>query len=167
GGDVFGIVRLRTYRPGGFSHQELGLVATVIEGRAPAFGQVRASGRYQTSTEAPPAPIPARPAAPPPAPAPAGAGSTVSQRPAEEVLRELLHRCAGAGFHTAFLMGVDPGAGSLRGELVADGDAAREVDYELGISSGKFSVPLDDRYNAIARAVREARIVPAPTAFEI
>ena len=62
---------------------------------------------------------------------------------------------------------MDPGAGALRGELVADGDAAREVDYALGISSGKFSVPLDDRYNAIARAVREARVVPAPTAYEI
>jgi hypothetical protein len=64
-------------------------------------------------------------------------------------------------------MGVDPGPGALRGELVSDGEAARELDYALGISSGKFAVPLDDRYNAIARAVREARIVPAPTAYEI
>ena len=88
-------------------------------------------------------------------------------RTAEHVLRDLLRRCGGAGFTTAFLMGVDPGAGALRGELVSDGEAAREVDYALGISSGKFSVPLDDRYNAIARAVREARIVPAPTVYEI
>jgi hypothetical protein len=90
-----------------------------------------------------------------------------SARTSEHVLRELLRRCAGVGFPTAFLMGVDPGANVLRGELVADGEAAREVDYALGISSGKFSVPLDDRYNAIARAVREARIVPAPTVYEI
>jgi len=62
---------------------------------------------------------------------------------------------------------VDPGAGALRGELVSDGEAARELDYALGITSGKFAVPLDDRYNAIARSVREARIVPSPTAFEI
>ncbi|HEU5288561.1 MAG TPA: hypothetical protein VFV20_09170, partial [Candidatus Limnocylindria bacterium] len=88
-------------------------------------------------------------------------------RGAEDILRDLLRRCAGAGFATAFLVGVDPGAGTLRGELVSDGEAAREVDYALGISSGKFAVPLDDRYNAIARAVREARIVPAPTAYEI
>ncbi len=83
------------------------------------------------------------------------------------MLRDLLRRCAGAGFVTALLVGVDPGAGALRGELVSDGEAAREVDYALGISSGKFAIPMDDRYNAIARAVREARIVPAPTAYEI
>jgi hypothetical protein len=83
------------------------------------------------------------------------------------VLKDLLRRCAGAGFQTAFLVGVHSGAGALRGELVSDGEIAREVDYALGITGGKFSIPLDDRYNAIARAVREGRIVPAPTVFEI
>jgi hypothetical protein len=64
-------------------------------------------------------------------------------------------------------MGVDPDAGALRGELVSDSEVARALDQALGISSGMFSVPLDDRYNAIARSVREARIVPSPTADEI
>ena len=64
-------------------------------------------------------------------------------------------------------MGVDPGAGVLRGELVSDSDVARELDYALGITTGKFLIPVDERYNAIARAMREARIVPAPTIHEI
>ena len=158
-GEVFGLVTVQTFRPEGFTDQELRLVATVVEVAAPHFAQVRMTGRYQPTPLVEPAPPPAAPAA---AEAPAA-----ETRTAEHVLRDLLRRCAGAGFATAFLMGVDPGAGALRGELVSDGEAARELDYALGISSGKFAVPLDDRYNAIARAVREARIVPAPTAFEI
>jgi len=100
------------------------------------------------------------------APAAPGRPST-QQRTAETVLADLLRRSAGAGFATAFLMGFDPGAGVLRGELVSDSDVARELDYALGITTGKFTVPIDERYNAIARAMREARIVPAPTIHEI
>jgi hypothetical protein len=108
-------------------------------------------------------------AAPEPAPAivPEPERVAGANRTAEEVLRDLLRRCAGAGFSTAFLLGVHSGAGALRGEMVSDGDAGRELDYALGITSGKFAIPLDDRYNAIARAVREGRIVPAPTLYEI
>ena len=93
--------------------------------------------------------------------------TTAGKRTGEDVLKDLLRRCAGAGFPTAFLVGVHSGAGALRGELISDGESAREVDYALGITTGKFSIPLDDRYNAIARAVREGRIVPAPTVYEI
>lgn len=161
-GEVFGIVTVQTFRPEGFTDQELRLVASVVEVAAPHFAQLRMTGRYQPAPgEAQTVPI----AQPPATPAPAAPAA--SPRSVEDVLRDLLRRCAGAGFPTAFLMGVDPGAGALRGELVSDGEAAREVDYALGISSGKFAVPLDDRYNAIARAVREARIVSAPTAYEI
>ncbi len=168
GGDVFGVVTVQTFRAMGFTDQELRLIATVVEAASPHFAQVRMSGRFQpaaTTTPgqmdlaaATPAPVAAVPTTTPPQPAARGA---------EDVLRDLLRRCAGAGFATAFLMGVDPGAGALRGELVSDGEAAREVDYAVGISSGKFAIPMDDRYNAIARAVRDARIVPAPTAYEI
>ena len=161
-GEVFGIVTVQTFKPEGFTDQELRLVATVVEVAAPHCAQVRVAGRYQPAVD----PAQIAPLAQPITQQPAKALSSPS-RNAEDVLRDLLRRCAGAGFATAFLVGVDPGAGALRGELVSDGEAAREVDYALGISSGKFSVPLDDRYNAIARAVREARIVPAPTAYEI
>lgn len=183
-GEVFGIVTVQTFRPEGFTDQELRLVATVIETAVPHFAQVRMTGRYQPAATPAPTGTPASPAAaasePVQAPTPAATPAAVpaaappqtsapapSGRTVEDVLHDLLRRCAGAGFATAFLMGVDPGAGALRGELVSDGEAARELDYALGISSGKFAVPLDDRYNAIARAVREARIVPAPTAYEI
>ncbi|HEY6959348.1 MAG TPA: GAF domain-containing protein [Candidatus Limnocylindria bacterium] len=163
-GEVFGVVTVQTFRAEGFTDQELRLVATVVEVAAPHFAQMRMTGRYQP-VPGEPQPTPIVPAA---TPQPVAAQPNApAARDVEDVLRDLLKRCAGAGFSTAFLMGVDPGAAALRGELVSDGEAARELDYALGISSGKFAVPLDERYNAIARAVREARIVPAPTAFEI
>src|SRR6202007_2580929 len=108
-------------------------------GPAPSPGRVQPSN--PPTTEIPPQTVLASPPTP----------SAAPSRTAEDVLRDLLRRCAGAGFATAFLLGVDPGAGALRGELVSDGEAARELDYALGITSGKFAVPLDDRYNAIAR----------------
>ncbi|MDQ2952173.1 MAG: GAF domain-containing protein [Chloroflexota bacterium] len=163
GGDVFGIVTVQTFRPEGFTDQELRLVATVVEAGSPHFAQARASGKFQPSGPAAEGEAPPTVMAPPRPVTPA----MPSTRGAEDVLKGLLRRCTSAGFETAFLMGVDAGAGALRGELISDGEAARELDYALGVSSGKFAVPLDDRYNAISRAVREARIVPAPTAYEI
>src|SRR5581483_2616644 len=161
GGEVFGIVTVQTFRAEGFTDQELRLIATIVEAATPHFAQVRALGRFQPAAAAGgPQPI-----APTAAPRPAVEGP--ASQPAAAAPPSAAVRSAGAGFATAFLVGVDPGAGALRGELVSDGEAAREVDYALGISSGTFSIPLDDRYNAIARAVREARIVPAPTAYEI
>jgi len=162
-GEVFGVVTVQTFRPQGFADQELRLIASVIEAASPQFGLARAAGRFQPSAAAPASEMPAQTVlASPPKPA-----TAPPSRTAEDVLKDLMRRVAGAGFSTAFLLGVDPGAGALRGELVSEGEAARELDYALGISSGKFAVPLDDRYNAIARSVREARIVPSPTAYEI
>jgi hypothetical protein len=204
-GEVFGIVTVQTFRPEGFTDQELRLVATIVETATPSFAQMRLAGRFQPAPGMPPPSAPSTPtalggpafaeaaaaaasqpvaiapapvaAAPPSAPPPAAAvpvpeapfvpSTTGGKRTGEDVLKDLLRRCAGAGFPTAFLVGVHSGAGALRGELVSDGEAAREVDYALGITTGKFSIPLDDRYNAIARAVREGRIVPAPTVYEI
>jgi len=160
-GEVFGVITVQTFRPEGFSDHELRLIAAVAEAAAPRFGQVRLSGRFQP----PPSVAGDRPetALPPTA----AERPAAQQRTAETVLADLLRRCSGAAFKTAFLMGVDPGAGVLRGELVSDSDIARELDYALGITTGKFTIPVDDRYNAIARAMREARIVPAPTIHEI
>lgn len=167
GGEVIGIATLQTFRAEGFADQELRRVATVVELAASHFDGARRSGRFQPSGDAAAAPAPSVPPPAAPRAAPAAAAPQRTERTAEDVLRELLRACAAAGFPTAFLMGVDPGAAALRGEFVSESDEARELDYALGISGGKFSVPLDDRYNAIARAVREARIVPAPTAYEI
>ncbi|HUG05746.1 MAG TPA: GAF domain-containing protein [Candidatus Limnocylindria bacterium] len=162
-GEVFGVMTVQTFRAEGFSDHELRLIAAVAEAAAPRFGQVRLSGRFQPPSSVPQSGEPAAVALPPAAAARAAA----QQRTAEAVLADLLRRSAGAGFATAFLMGVDPGAGVLRGELVSDSDVARELDYALGITTGKFTIPIDERYNAIARAMREARIVPAPTIHEI
>ena len=163
-GEVFGVVTVQTFRPEGFSDHELRLIAAVAEVAAPRFGQVRLSGRFQPpAANMPPSGevasvVPAATTVDRPATQP---------RAADNALADLLRRCAGAGFATAFLMGVDPGAGVLRGELVSDSEVARELDYALGITTGKFTIPIDERYNAIARAMREARIVPAPTIHEI
>jgi hypothetical protein len=216
GGEVYGIVTVQTFRPEGYTDQELRLIATIVEASSPHFAQARAAGRFQPAaglapaapstpsdlrahtaaaapvtvtpvTAAPPAvaaapvsavsaPVspPPEPLIPPATPMNTASGGDIpaaptarSGRNAEDVLRDLLRRCAGAGFTTAFLLGVHSGAGTLKGEMVSEGEAARELDYALGISSGKFAIPLDDRYNAIARAVREGRIVPAPTLYEI
>jgi hypothetical protein len=163
-GEVFGVITVQTFREEGFSDHELRLIAAVAEVAAPRFGQVRLSGRFQPPTSN----IPQATDATTLVSSPAAAGRAApQQRTAESVLADLLRRCAGAGFATAFLMGVDPGAGVLRGELVSDSDVARELDYALGITTGKFTIPVDERYNAVARAMREARIVPAPTIHEI
>src|SRR5438094_147526 len=71
------------------------------------------------------------------------------------------------GLPTTFMVGVDPAAGLLRGELISSSPAARELDYALGISAGRFTIELSDRYNAIARACREGRIVTSPTLEEL
>jgi len=162
-GEVFGVITVQTFREEGFSDHELRLIAAVAEVAAPRFGQVRLSGRFQ-----PPSSVASSIDATTVVSPPATTGRAApQQRTAESVLADLLRRCAGAGFATAFVMGVDPGAGVLRGELVSDSDVARELDYALGITTGKFTIPVDERYNAVARAMREARIVPAPTIHEI
>ena len=162
-GEVFGVITVQTFRPEGFSDHELRLIAAVAEVAAPHFGQVRLSGRFQP----PPSNISASGPAPTVMPPAVAERPAAQQRTGETVLADLLKRSSGAGFGTAFLMGFDPGAGVLRGELVSDSDTARELDYALGITTGKFTIPIDERYNAIARAMREARIVPAPTIHEI
>jgi hypothetical protein len=163
-GEVFGVMTVQTFRAEGFSDHELRLMAAVAEVAAPRFGQVRLSGRFQP----PPSNVPSsNQPAPVVLPGAASQRPPAQQRTGEAVLTDLLRRCTGAGFATAFIMGVDPGAGVLRGELVSDSDIARELDYALGITTGKFTIPVDERYNAIARAIREARIVPAPTIHEI
>jgi len=162
-GEVFGVITVQTFRAEGFSDHELRLIAAVAEVAAPRFGQVRLSGRFQP----PPSNVPSSKEPAPVVLPSAASRAPAQQRTGETVLADLLRRCAGAGFPTAFIMGVDPGAGVLRGELVSDSDVARELDYALGITTGKFTIPVDERYNAIARAMREARIVPAPTIHEV
>jgi hypothetical protein len=85
----------------------------------------------------------------------------------DQILNGLIDGCTEIGLPTTFLVGVDPAAGLLRGELISSSAASRELDYGLGISAGRFTIELSDRYNAIARACREGRIVTAPTLDEL
>lgn len=165
-----GVVTLQTFREGGFARGEFELIAAIVRATASAFVQARAAGRFQPAAAAPPAPAaPAPPAAegaampvvalaPEPAP---GTGST------DDILTDLLLRCASAGFRTSFIVGLDPEAGMLRGDRVSSSPEAGGIDRFLGISDARFAISADDRYNAIARACREARIVTAPTVHEL
>lgn len=160
GHESIGVVTLQTFREGGFAQGELELVASVVRATAPAFGRARAAGRFQPSaTAAPEAAAPATTAAAA-EPAPA-TGST------DDILWELLVHCAAAGFPTSFIVGLDPEAGLLRGDRVSSSPEGAAMDRLLGISDARFSISVDDRYNAIARACREARIVSAPTVHEL
>ena len=156
GNDSIGVVTLQTFREGGFAQGELELIASIVQATAPAFAQARAAGRFQPSSTAP-----AQPAESPVAPVAPEAETT------DSVLTDLLTRCAAAGFPTSFIVGLDPEAGILRGDRVSRSVEAAGIDRLLGISNQHFAISIDDRYNAIARACREARIVSAPTVHEL
>src|SRR5204862_47771 len=105
---------------------------------------------------------------PPAAAAPSSAAPTQREgATTDELLSDLMTRCAEIGLPTTFLVGVDPAAGLLRGELISASPAARELDYALGVSVGRFTIELADRFNAIARACREGRIVTSMTLDEV
>jgi hypothetical protein len=164
GHDAIGVVTLQTFREGGFAKSELELVASVVRATTPAFSRVRAAGRFQPSAAAPAQPAMAVAPAAQTAPADVAApdpGST------EDILSELLVHCAAAGFPTSFIVGLDPEAGLLRGDRVSSSAEADAIDKRLGISDARFAISVDDRYNAIARACREARVMSAPTVHEL
>lgn len=163
GDDTFGVVTLQTFRAGGFAAGELAPIAAIVAATAPGFAAARAAGRFQSSAAPAQTPVP-RPgaAAGLDAAAPSDApGST------DDSLRLLLEQCAAAGIPTSFIVGLDPEAGMLRGDRVSASAEAGGIDRLIGISDGRFAVSVDDRYNAISRACREARIVSAPTVHEL
>ncbi|HEV2249294.1 MAG TPA: hypothetical protein VGT60_02170 [Candidatus Limnocylindria bacterium] len=160
GRDSIGVVTLQTFREGGFAFGELELVASVVRATAPAFAQARAAGRFQPQAGAPATQPVATPAVPEPVTAPV-AEST------DDILSDLLAQFAAAGFPTSFIVGLDPEAGMLRGDRVGTSAEAGAIDKLLGISDARFAISTDDRYNAIARACREARVVSAPTVHEL
>jgi hypothetical protein len=165
GNDSIGVVTLQTFREGGFASGELELIAAIVGATVPAFARARASGRFQPVA----APAPGQPAQAPVAPA-AGSVAPPAASVAEttdDILAGLLVQLSAAGFPTSFIVGLDPEAGILRGDRVSASVEAGGVDRLLGISDGRFQISSDDRYNAIARACREARIVSAPTVHEL
>jgi len=166
GRDAMGCVTLQTFREGGFAQGELELIASIVRATAPGFGRARAAGRFQPAAPgaAPQAPAPAVAVA---AEAPAAAVPAPVAETTDDILSDLLVRCAAAGTPTSFIVGLDPEAGLLRGDRVSASVEAAGLDRFLGISTATFAISVDDRYNAIARACREARVITAPTVHEL
>src|SRR5207247_1586583 len=162
GNVAMGVVTLQTFREGGFAQGELELIASIVRATAPGFAQARAAGRFQPAA---PGTVPQTPA--PAAPAVAEAPAAPVAETTDDILNDLLVRCAAAGTPTSFIVGLDPEAGLLRGDRVSGSVEAAGLDRFLGISSATFAISIDDRYNAIARACREARVITAPTVHEL
>jgi len=163
--EVFGVTTLQVFGESGFSDHATRLVLRVIEVSSDRLAAVRRATRFQPSLS--PLESAAAVVLPPAAAAPSSTPAEPEAPTTDEILKDLLAKCAEIGLPTTFMVGVDPAAGVLRGELISTSAAAREFDYALGISAGRFTIELADRYNAIARACREGRIVTSPTLDEL
>ena len=164
--EVFGVATLQVFGDAGFSDHATRLVLRVIVVSSDRLAAVRRAARFQPSQSpqesAAAAVLPPAAAAPTSGPVPSAEAPTT-----DSILNDLVTKCTEIGLPTTFMVGVDPAAGLLRGELISSSSAARELDYALGISVGRFTIELADRYNAIARACREGRIVTSPTLDEL
>jgi hypothetical protein len=164
--EVFGVATLQVFGDSGFSDHATRLVLRVIEVSSDRLAAVRRAARFQPSLS--PSESAAAAVLPPVAAAPSSAPVPSAEAPTtDQILSDLVAKCTEIGLPTTFMVGVDPAAGLLRGELISSSSAARELDYALGISEGRFTIELSDRYNAIARACREGRIVTSPTLDEL
>jgi len=163
--EIYGVATLQAFGETGYSDHATRLVARVLEVASDRLAAVRRTGRFQPSLS--PQESAAAAVLPPVAAAPSSLKNEPEPPTTDEILGDLLTQCAGIGLPTTFLVGVDPAAGLLRGELISGSSAARELDYALGITVGSFTIELADRYNAIARACREGRVVSAMSLDEI
>ncbi len=163
--EVFGVATLQVFGDSGFSDHATRLVLRVIEVSSDRLAAVRRAARFQPSLS--PQESAAAAVLPPVAAAPFPSPLAAEAPPTDQILNDLVNNCTEIGLPTTFMVGVDPAAGLLRGELISSSSAARELDYALGISVGRFKIELSDRYNAIARACREGRIVTSPTLDEL
>jgi hypothetical protein len=163
--EVFGVATLQVFGDTGFSDHATRLVLRVIEVSSDRLAAVRRAARFQPSLS--PQESAAAAVLPPAAAAPSSAPAEPELPTTDQILNQLIVGCTEIGLPTTFMVGVDPAAGVLRGELISSSSAARELDYALGISVGRFTIELADRYNAIARACREGRIVTSLTVDEL
>src|SRR5438034_3178689 len=165
--EVFGVATLQIFGDTGFSDHATRLVLRVIEVSSDRLAAVRRAARFQPSLTPPESAAAA--VLPPVAAAPflSPVNAATEAPTTDQILNDLVTKCTEIGLPTTFMVGVDPAAGLLRGELISNSPAARELDYALGISVGRFTIELSDRYNAIARACREGRIVTSPTLDEL
>ena len=164
--EIFGVATLQVFGDSGFSDHATRLVLRVIEVSSDRLAAVRRAARFQPSLS--PSESAAVAVLPPTAAALSSSVASSAEAPTtDQILNDLVNNCTEIGLPTTFMVGVDPAAGLLRGELISSSSAARELDYALGISVGRFTIELSDRYNVIARACREGRIVTSPTLDEL
>src|SRR2546427_2801218 len=164
--EIFGVATLQVFGDSGFSDHATRLVLRVLEVSSDRLAAVRRASRFQPSLS--PSESAAVAVLPPTAAALSSSVASSAEAPTtDQILSDLVNNCTEIGLPTTFMVGVDPAARLLRGELISSSSAARELDYALGISVGRFTIELSDRYNAIARACREGRIVTSPTLDEL
>ncbi|HVR87995.1 MAG TPA: hypothetical protein VHG53_00440 [Candidatus Limnocylindria bacterium] len=167
GTDILGVVTLETFRDSGFAGGQLEFIAAIVDATAPGFARARAAGHFQPGSAPALVPSPAAAPALPGAPGLVEPPAAPAEGATDAILRELLDRCALEGVPTSFIVGLDPAAGLLRGDRVSGSLESAELDKAIGISQAHFAISIDDRYNAIARACREARVIQAPTVHEL
>src|SRR5712691_8953550 len=131
--EIFGVATLQVFGDSGFSDHATRLVLRVIEVSSDRLAAVRRAARFQPSLS--PSESAAAAVLPPVAAAPSSALASGAEAPTpDQILNDLVNTCTEIGLPTTFMVGVDPAAGLLRGELISSSSAARELDYALGIS---------------------------------
>ncbi|HYY55487.1 MAG TPA: GAF domain-containing protein [Candidatus Dormibacteraeota bacterium] len=174
-----GVVTVQAFRPDGFSAEELALAQSVVETSANYFAHARRVGVRRPGPDEPKftlvagtGPVPpstneaaAEPAAASEAAAPAPTPAAPGPDP-DRLLAELLRDLGALGSPHAFAVVADEEGGSLRGHSVSDWTFMKQLDRAVGITARTFTVSVDDRANAIARACREGRVVNVAWLFE-
>ena len=79
---------------------------------------------------------------------------------------ELLRDLGALGSPNAFAVVADDDGTALRGHSVSDWAFMKQLDAAVGIARHQFTVSLEDRANAIARACREGRVITVAWLFE-
>ena len=177
---TIGVATVQAVRPDGFSDDELTLATTVVETSANYFAHARRAGVRGRGPNDPRLTLVAgtRPVEPTaelraarqtetPEETPEPALPTPPPRSPDEIMSDLLKHLAALGSPHAFAVVSDDDGAALRGHSVSDWTFMRELDRAVGITSGEFSIALEDRANAIARACREGRVASASWLFEV
>src|SRR5216110_1701621 len=107
--EVFGVATLQIFGETGFSDHATRLVLRVIEVSSDRLAAVRRAARFQPSLS--PQESAAAAVLPPVAAAPSFQPATTAEAPTtDQILNELVTKCAEIGLPTTFMVGVDPAA---------------------------------------------------------
>src|SRR5438105_12001962 len=120
--EVFGVATLQVFGDSGFSDHATRLVLRVIEVSSDRLAAVRRAARFQPSLS--PSESASAAVLPPAAAAPSSSVTSSVEAPTtDQILNDLVNNCTEIGLPTTFMVGVDPAAGLLRGELISTSSA--------------------------------------------